>query len=75
MKTIIKNKIEDKGLKIKWIAEQIGISPRTLSDWINYKNIKQVEQFTNLLLILDIPIVEVMEEIYKQKEEEEYIKK
>lgn len=69
--TIIQDRIEDKGIKIKWLAEQIGVNPKTLTQWIRYKKINQVEQFTKLLLILELPLVEVVEEIYKNKEDKE----
>lgn len=68
METIIKERIKEKGIKIKWLAEQIGIAPRTLSDWISYKNITQVEQFSKLLLILELNTAEVMQEIYEKKD-------
>lgn len=66
--TIIKDKIEEKGMKQNWIAEQLDIAPRTLNNWINYKNLNQVEKFIKLMLMLDVPIIDVLEEIYKKKE-------
>lgn len=69
MKTIIKERIEEKGIKIKWLAEQIGVAPRTLSEWISYKNITQVEQFSKLLLMLELTPGEVMQEIYEIKKD------
>ena len=34
MKTL-KKKIEEKGLKIKWIAEKVGVSPTLLSMYLS----------------------------------------
>jgi len=67
--TIIKDKIEEKGIKQNWIAEQLEIAPRTLNNWMNYKNLNQVEKFIKLMLMLDVPMIDVLEEIYKNKKE------
>lgn len=67
--TIIKDKIEEKGIKQNWIAEQLEIAPRTLNNWMNYKNLNQVKKFIKLMLMLDVPIIDVLEEIYKNKKE------
>lgn len=63
---VLKNKIEEMGLKQKWIAEQIGVEERTLYNWINYKNLDQVSKFIKLTQILNIEIVEVLEDIEKK---------
>lgn len=66
--TLIEEQIERHGLKKKFIAQEVGISTRTLTDWIKYNKIDQVMKFTKLLEILNLPLVEVAEE-YTQKKD------
>lgn len=66
--TLLKTKIEQKGIKQTWIAEQLDIAPRTLQNWINYRNLNQVEKFIKLCIMLDIPVNIVLEELYEKKE-------
>lgn len=56
---IIKSEIYKKGYSIKEIANILNISDMTISNWINGRNLNQIEKFINLMLLLDIDIKEV----------------
>lgn len=64
--TMISEKIKDKGLKKIWIAEKLNIDTRTLNCWTKYENLTQVEKFINLVKLLDLPIEDVLEEMFKE---------
>lgn len=63
MYTVLEEMIERKGLKKIWVAKEIGISTRQLQNWLNYENISQVITFIKLLEILEIPLIEVAEDM------------
>lgn len=54
--TIIKTKIIEKGYTNKEVAKMMNISEQTLSNWINGKNMKQIEKFIELCQFLNIDI-------------------
>lgn len=56
---IIKIKIVQKGYTNKEIAKITGMNEQTLSNWINGKNIKQINQFIKLCKFLNIKIEEL----------------
>ncbi|WP_347043136.1 helix-turn-helix transcriptional regulator [Bacteroides fragilis] len=64
--SLLKDRIEELGLKQNWIAEKLNIEERTLYNWLNYKNLEQVSKFIKLTQILDVEIVEVLEDIEKK---------
>lgn len=66
MFTVLEDIIERKGLKKIWIAKKIGISTRQLQNWLKYENMSQVITFIKLIELLDIPLIEVAEDM-KQK--------
>lgn len=51
---IIKAKIYEKGYNIKEISSIIGIHEQTLSNWLNYRNIDNINKFINLLYLLEL---------------------
>lgn len=51
---IIKAKIYEKGYNIKEISSVIGIHEQTLSNWLNYRNIDNINKFINLLYLLEL---------------------
>jgi len=65
--TLLEEMIENKGLKKTWIAKEIGISTRQLSNWLKYENLNQVTKFFKLLEILNISLVEIGEDMEKNK--------
>lgn len=56
---IIKSKIYEKGYTINDIALILNLNAMTLSNWINGRNTKQIDNFINLMLLLDIDIKEI----------------
>lgn len=56
---IIKSKIYEKNMSINEVANLLNINPMTLSNWINGRNTKQIDNFINLMLLLDIDIKEL----------------
>ena len=65
--SILNDKIEECGIKKIKIAEKLNIDEKTLYNWINYKNIDQLIKFNKLTQLLDVEIVEVLEDIEKEK--------
>lgn len=63
MFTVLEDIIERKGLKKIWIAKEIGISTRQLQNWLKYENMSQVITFIKLIQLLDIPLIEVAEDM------------
>lgn len=66
MFTVLEDIIERKGLKKIWIAKEIGISTRQLQNWLKYENMSQVITFIKLIQLLDIPLIEVAEDMKKK---------
>lgn len=57
MKTyIIKTKIIEKHLTIKEVAEITKLNEQTISNWINKKNLSNIDKFLKLIIFLDINI-------------------
>lgn len=56
---IIKSKIYKKNMTINEVANLLNINSMTLSNWINGRNTKQIDNFINLMLLLDIDIKEI----------------
>ena len=56
---IIKSKIYKKNMTINEVANLLNINSMTLSNWINGRNTKQIDNFINLLILLDIDIREL----------------
>lgn len=63
MFTVLEDIIERKGLKKIWIAKEIGMSTRQLQNWLKYENMSQVITFIKLIELLDIPLIEVAEDM------------
>lgn len=57
--SIIKAKIAIKRLTIKEVAEAINVNDQTISNWINNKNIDNINKFLKLLKFLEIDINEI----------------
>lgn len=52
--TILKQLIQSKGMKQKWLAQKIGVSEVTLSNWVNGKAVPKKEHLEKLCEILEI---------------------
>ena len=52
---VLKELIKSKGFKQKYIAEKIGVSEVTLSNWVKGKALPTEENIKKLSQILDVP--------------------
>ncbi len=52
--TILKQLIQSKGMKQKWLAQKIGVSEVTLSNWVNGKAVPKEKHLEKLCEILEI---------------------
>lgn len=57
--SIIKAKIALKKMTTKEVAEKIDVNEQTISNWINGKNISNIDKFLRLLKFLEIEINEI----------------
>jgi len=53
---LLKELLKVKGVKQKWIAQKMGVSEVTVSNWCSGKVIPKKEHLQKLSDILDIPI-------------------
>lgn len=51
---IIKVKLAENNMTIKELAKNLEMNPQTISNWINGKNINQIEKFISICKILEI---------------------
>jgi transcriptional regulator with XRE-family HTH domain len=56
---IIKAKIYEKGYTVKEVAKILDINEITITNWIHGRNIKQIDKFLELLILLDIETKEI----------------
>ncbi len=56
---IIKDLIKSSGFKQKWIAEQLGVSEITISNWVSGKYIPSKKNREKLSKILGVSIIEI----------------
>ena len=52
---LLKELIKAKGIKQKWLAQKIGVSEITVSNWCTNKTVPQKHHIEKLCEILDIP--------------------
>jgi len=53
---LLKELLQAKGLKQKWLADKIGVSEVTVSSWCSGKSIPQKERLKELSKILKVPV-------------------
>lgn len=58
-----------KGIKYKWLAEEIGVTQASLSYKLD-KNRLYATEFIKLAIVLDLDIAKIVEEIKKEGENE-----
>lgn len=56
---IIKDLIKRSGFKQKWIAQQMGVSEITISNWVSGKFIPSKRNKAKLSKILGVSIIEI----------------
>lgn len=65
MKSQIGALIDKKGYKKKFVAEQLGISPTQLSNWISGRSFPTLEKAFKLASILNVKV----DDLYEMREE------
>lgn len=55
----IKARIYEKGLEYKDIANALNIHEQTISNWINNRNLNNINKFIQLLILLDLDINDI----------------
>lgn len=58
----LKAKIYENGYTIKEIAKKINLHEQTLSNYINGKNLSNINKFLELLYILDVELEDIKKE-------------
>jgi len=61
LKSQIGKVIDSKGLKQKWVAEQMSIAPTVLSRWVNNRGKPSVDKLFKLAEILDCKVDDLYE--------------
>ena len=61
----IKGIMDSKGLKHKWVAEQMGVAPTVLSRWANDRGKPSIERLFKLAHILNCKVDDLYEWIEK----------
>lgn len=56
---MLKEFIKAKGVKQKWIADRVGVSEVTLSNWVKMKTTPSDENMEKLSKVLDIDISDI----------------
>ncbi|WP_035322676.1 helix-turn-helix transcriptional regulator [Peribacillus kribbensis] len=65
MKCNIGELIDQKGLKKKFVAEVVGVSPQQLSNWLSGRNYPPLDKAYKLAKLLECKV----DELYKDDEE------
>jgi len=53
---LLKELIQAKGFKQKWLAAKIGVSEVTMSNWVKEKSCPKNEYLIRLSELLDVPV-------------------
>ncbi len=57
---LIKNLLRTKGIKQKWLAEKLGVSEVTVSNWVQEKSMPSKKHLGKLSELLSVSINELM---------------
>ncbi|KKM20413.1 hypothetical protein LCGC14_1645760 [marine sediment metagenome] len=57
--------IDGRGLKQLWLAEQLGVTPATLSNWVTDKTMPSVNDAVRISELLEVPV----DELWPQSDE------
>ena len=63
MKKVLKIKqiLELRGLKQKWLADKIGVTEVTISNWVNNRTYPSIETLISISNVLKIEVKELFE--------------
>ena len=53
---LLKELLESKGIKQKWLASKIGVSEVTVSSWCSAKSVPKKAHLEKLSELLDVPV-------------------
>lgn len=53
---LLKELLDSKGIKQKWLANKIGVSEVTVSNWCSAKSTPKKEHLRKLSEVLEVPI-------------------
>jgi transcriptional regulator with XRE-family HTH domain len=57
---LLKELLKVKGIKQKWLAQKLGVSEVTVSNWVKEKSFPNKKRLEKLSEILDVPMNELM---------------
>lgn len=57
---MLKELIQTKGVKQKWLANKLGVSEVTVSNWMKEKSIPSKKHLEQLSHVLSVPLKELM---------------
>lgn len=57
---MLKEILKSKGVKQNWLAEKIGVSEVTLSNWVKEKSVPTKKNLERLSKVLDIPLSDLI---------------
>ena len=63
MKKVLKIKqiLENRGLKQKWLADKIGVTEVTISNWVNNRTYPSIETLISISTVLNIEVKDLFE--------------
>lgn len=57
---MLKDIIKTKGYKQKWIAQKLGVSEVTVSNWVKEKSVPSQRNYEKMSELFNIPLNELM---------------
>lgn len=63
---MLKELIKSKGFRQKWLAQKIGVSEVTISNWVKQKAVPKREHLEKLSTILNVPLDQLIKFYGKQ---------
>jgi len=57
---LLKKWVKTKGIKQKWLANKIGVSEVTVSNWCSAKSAPKKEYIRKLSELLDVPVSSII---------------
>jgi putative transcriptional regulator len=57
----IKQILENRGLKQKWLADKIGVTEVTISNWVNNRTYPSIETLLTISTVLNIEVRDLFE--------------
>lgn len=52
--------VQERGLKHKWLAEQLGVDPTTFSRWMKGRNVPSLAHGVKLARLLGVPVSDLV---------------